>query len=111
MLSWALLSGVTASLSPEFSAWAKEFGKIYENEAAALRAELAFLKNAERIAALNANPEDSAEYGHTRWSDLTPAEFRQAVLSARSAGAPAAPATAVVESAPAPDAFDWRDHN
>jgi C1A family cysteine protease len=110
MLSFSLLAGVAASAaSSEFSAWAKEFGKIYRDEAEALRAELAFLKNTERIAALNANPEDSAEYGHTRWSDLSPEEFKQTVLSARSAGAPRAPTTAVVEGAPAPAAFDWRE--
>ena len=65
MLSWALLFGAATAASPEFSAWAKEFGKLYKDEAAALRAELTFLKNAEHIAALNANPDDSAVYGHT----------------------------------------------
>jgi cathepsin F len=112
MLALAILPGVALCASPEFSAWAKEFGKIYSNEAAALRAELTFLKNAERIAALNANPADSAEYGHTRWSDFTPEEFRRAVLSARPSGAPTAPETAAVEGlAPAPASFDWRDRN
>jgi cathepsin F len=110
MLSWALLFGAATAASPEFSAWAKEFGKLYKDEAAALRAELTFLKNAEHIAALNANPDDSAVYGHTRWSDLTPAEFKQMVLTNRPSHALTAPETATVGTAPAPESFDWRDH-
>ena len=33
MLSWALLFGAATAASPEFSAWAKEFGKLYKDEA------------------------------------------------------------------------------
>lgn len=55
----------------------------------------------------------SAVYGLTKWSDLTPAEFRDTVLAkdwgtieAKKAW-PAAPA---VED-DAPDNWDWREHN
>jgi cathepsin F len=113
----AVLAGLTPCLalpgSPEFHAWTAEHGKSYGSEQEEQQAYETFMANERIIEALNAEPSDGAVYGHTRFSDLTPAQFRQQYL-----GVPEASASDSYEqcqgggTVPVPEgppaSFDWR---
>lgn len=96
--------------APEFVAWALEHGKAYGTLEGWRRAYENYAGNGRVIEALR--EQDAAEYGHTKFSDLSPREFK-----ARYFGAPMDPAIGKmgggrVEGAglkAMPDAIDWRD--
>lgn len=116
LLAILAVAPVTALQEPEglpeaFQAWAAAHGKSYSNQAAWQQALARFEANEKVIEALNANPDDDAVYGHTRFSDLSGEEFRQTYLGlrgdaaeARRGGSPHAPAQ--LEELPV--SVDWR---
>eukprot|EP00299_Pterocystis_sp_00344_P009584 c4077_g1_i1.p1 GENE.c4077_g1_i1~~c4077_g1_i1.p1 ORF type:complete len:369 (-),score=83.33 c4077_g1_i1:23-1129(-) len=100
--------------SPEFEKWAVEFGKTYNSEASRAHAFENFVSNAAIIEKLNAESTDTAEYGHTRFSDLSPSEFRSKyfptkVMAPENGRAPEQ--VELVNTTSVPSSFDWRDYN
>ncbi|KAJ6652108.1 hypothetical protein lerEdw1_013365 [Lerista edwardsae] len=70
-----------------------------------------FAENLERARAIQELDQGTAEYGVTKFSDLTEEEFRATYLNpllAKLPGRPMKPAAA--PSSPAPDEWDWREH-
>lgn len=107
----ALALGRPSGLDAGFLAWAKEHQKRYVHEAAWLRAQANYRANEDLVGQLNADEADGAEYGHTRFSDVSPLEFRETYLPTAMDGAQgrlggAAPA---LEAADLPASIDWRD--
>jgi hypothetical protein len=96
-----------------FDAWVIEHGKNYSSAAHVAAARRTFLANEKVIAELTAMETGSAEYGHTRFSDLTPANFVSQYLTRMPEEAAGAnmPPLPVKEMVDAPDAFDWRSEN
>jgi len=96
-----------------FDAWVIEHGKNYSSAAHVAAARRTFLANEKVIAELTAMETGSAEYGHTRFSDLTPADFVSQYLTRMPEEAAGAnmPPLPVKEMVDAPDAFDWRSEN
>jgi len=77
-LLFALALG--ASFEEQFEAFKTEYGITYESkEAEALRLNI-FIDNLKRADELNRDPQDTAEYGVTRFMDLTTAEFSEKYL-------------------------------
>lgn len=92
----------------EFRSWVLEYGKRYTTDAEWRKAYKTYLDNEKIIESLNF--EDTAEYGHTRFSDMTPYEWK-----AEHFGRDMDPVVGKAGSidntfipASAPDAFDWR---
>lgn len=54
-----------------FTSYAREYSKRYESKVVEYYRFAIYLKNMIEIEALNANPEDNAIYGETRFTDLT----------------------------------------
>lgn len=102
------LLGAAAELPRDFLDWAQQFEKQYGSEEQWQKALENFRKSEEIIQALNA--QGDAEYGHTRFSDLSPEEFSRTFLprpmdaaeGRRGSGPYAAP------SGDLPDAVDYR---
>jgi cathepsin F len=110
---FAVVSALTAS--QEWANFKKDFGKVYLNAAEENFRFKIFLQNLQLAA--KAGAEDvTAEHGVTKFSDLTPEEFKRFYLM------PDQPAANLARSclqkgviaphlnAKAPDSFDWRDH-
>ena len=98
-----------------FNAWALEHDRTYPSEEAKAAAMATFKENEAIIATLNADEEDTAEYGHTQFSDMSAAEFQSQYLGVRSGAHAVHAATAPhpIANQPlgsAPPQFDWRDH-
>lgn len=95
-----------------FEQWANEYGKHYETEAARKLAEAAFLANEAVIASLHNAEGGNAEYGHTRFGDMSPAAFRNARLPQAMDAAEGlrggAPPELRALPGPPPAAVDWR---
>lgn len=111
----SVATGVPPSWLPgDFREWAAEHGKRYETDDAWRQAFANFEASAKIINELNNDPDDEAEYGHTRFSDLSPSEFRARYLPV--SRDPAEGRRGGIEELPAktpltpPSAFDWRDH-
>jgi len=94
----------------DFDAWAVEHAKHYSSPAVSAAARRTFAANEQVIAELNRLEMGSAVYGHTRFSDLSPAQFVTEYLARMPPDAPATtmPPRAVQELVDAPDNFDWR---
>lgn len=98
-------------LPNEFQQWAKEHGKQYRSQQAWRQALGNYMSNEEVIKSLNSDPDDDAEYGHTRFSDMSPQEFQAKVFPATmdsakgKQGGIRAAAQAVMDL---PSAVDWR---
>ena len=74
-----LLVAANSSLTQkyqQFRSYAREYNKKYETKTLEFYRFAVYLKNLVVIEALNLNPEDSALYGETKFTDLTLAEAR-----------------------------------
>eukprot|EP01115_Flamella_aegyptia_P010194 TRINITY_DN4477_c0_g3_i1.p1 TRINITY_DN4477_c0_g3~~TRINITY_DN4477_c0_g3_i1.p1 ORF type:complete len:330 (+),score=158.82 TRINITY_DN4477_c0_g3_i1:62-1051(+) len=96
-----------------FSDFIAKYNKQYTSQEIGLRFKI-FQDNLALIDKLNAQS-TSARYGVTKFSDLTPEEFKalylgsEKFLSQRSYDKK--PVLAIDNSQAIPDSFDWRDHN
>jgi len=67
------------------------------------------------IAKINSDKSDSAEYGHTQFSDLSPEEFKSKYLSSMimhpAVGKAGGLSETAIESKDFPPSFDWRSSN
>jgi len=98
---------------PKFEAWKKEFGKSYEEAGKEDKARLNFVENERIIQGLNENELGSAVYGHTRFSDMSPEQFR-AMMTPFKYHTDEAENAAYDQNKNAvkvTDSFDWRDFN
>ncbi|KAM9795359.1 cathepsin F [Neosynchiropus ocellatus] len=102
----------SVQLLGQFKEFMVKYNKVYSSQEEADRRLKIFhanLKTAEKLQTLD---QGSAEYGVTKFSDLSEEEFRSTYLNPmlsqwtlRRPLKPAAPARS-----PAPDSWDWRDH-
>lgn len=96
-----------------FEAWMLEHGKQYSDDVEYSRAFNNFLETEKQIRELNSNPDDTAEYGHNRFSDMSVDEWRAQFLglAAQSGqheeclGGSKLP----MPSGDVPASFDWRE--
>mmetsp|Transcript_51184 Transcript_51184/g.92013 ORF Transcript_51184/g.92013 Transcript_51184/m.92013 type:complete len:373 (+) Transcript_51184:128-1246(+) len=112
LLPLAVLATVGCA-EKDFKAWAEQHGKTYRDEVARGVALQNFRMNEEIIKALNSDPEDPAEYGHTQFSDLSAEDFRRIYLPKKMDtvfGRRGSPAYHEVTRAVMPESVDWRDH-
>jgi cathepsin F len=92
-----------------------EYGKTYQTQIAREHAFANFAANSAIISLLNAD-DDTAEYGHTIFSDMSVDEFRMSHIPSITMD-PKVGRTGAPELAPnfsvndTPASFDWRDHN
>lgn len=103
--------GPPAGLPADFLSWVAEYGRSYLDEAAWQKALVNFRAAEVFITKLNSDVEDGAIYGHTRFSDMSPEDFKATFLPrtlnadvGRAGGAP-------YEALPVndlPAAVDWR---
>lgn len=101
----------TVSLREKFQAWATEHGKVYDGQATEA-AFNNFRNNDEIINRLNSDPEDTAEYGHSRFSDMSPEDFRRTYLPLKMDQQKARQGSQSYTPEDVhnlPDAVDWRD--
>lgn len=92
----------------EFRTWATEYGKKYRTEGEWRNAYKNFADNEKIIETLNA--EDGATYGHTRFSDMSPHEWKATYFGSAMdpvVGRAGGSDNALIPTS-APDAFDWR---
>jgi len=98
--------------SDSFDQWVHEYGKHYPTEAARESARAAFIANAEVLEDLRRAEDGGAEYGHTRFGDLHPIDFRRSHLprdmDAEEGLRGGEPLDAAAPPAEAPESFDWR---
>jgi cathepsin F len=96
-----------------FASFVRRFGKTYRDEAERARRLAVFTANLRR-ARRHQQLDPTAVHGVTKFSDLTPAEFRRRFLGLRHSASRAAGSS--VHDAPIlptdglPDDFDWREH-
>ncbi|GAB5369520.1 hypothetical protein AAMO2058_001411700 [Amorphochlora amoebiformis] len=95
-----------------FDAWKLEHSKAYGSESEEQRARENFERNDDIIDMLNANPEDNAEYSHTKFSDLSQDDFQNTLLPFKYQ-VPAAEfqVSDVSDIVSTDGAFDWRTFN
>lgn len=111
----SMFVAVARAAPDDFEAWAVEHGKTYRGMHELQKAHRNFLANERIIERLNADAEDPAKYGHSRFSDLAPAEFRRLYLPLQDMDAAEGKrgGVAVDPAAPPPGglptAHDWRD--
>lgn len=105
---------VPLGLPEDFLAWAKQFERSYESDAAWLKALTNFRAAESIIKALNDDVEDGAVYGHTKFSDMSPEDFKSTYLPRKMSAIEAKKGSALYE-APAlqdlPASIDWRTQN
>ncbi|XP_008325732.1 cathepsin F [Cynoglossus semilaevis] len=96
----------------EFKHFLKKFNKVYSSREETERRVVIFYENLKTAETLQSLDQGSAEYGVTKFSDLTVEEFQTMYLNPllnqwtlHSPMKPAAPA-----QRPAPDSWDWREH-
>jgi len=94
----------------EFLTWVAEYGKKFRSEHDWRLAYETFRANGDIIKTLNSDPNDSAEYDHSKFSDMTPFEWKAEYFGrnmspeeGKRGGSPAAPI-----GIGAPESFDWR---
>lgn len=112
MLASANASGMPPlGLSADFQIWATQHSKQYASADAWQRAFSNYKDNERIIEELNSDPNDPAEYGHTRFSDMKPEEWHATFFGQpmnpedeQFRGEQMAPSNVA-----APAAFDWRD--
>lgn len=66
-----------SSLYEQFQIYAHNYNKHYESKAVEFYRFAVYFKNMLIIEALNSNPEDSALYGETQFTDLTVDEAKE----------------------------------
>lgn len=82
----SLVGSVCGEATFEFTSWISMYEKSYASDADFDHAFANFVKNTEIIRELNADTEDSAEYGHTQFSDLSPEEWHAKYFGSRIVG-------------------------
>ncbi|XP_068116627.1 cathepsin F [Hyperolius riggenbachi] len=98
----------TLSLFKEF---VTTYDKKYQNDEEALRRLRIFHGNLKKAKEIQEKDQGSAEYGITRFSDLTEEEFRTLYLNPLLSSQGLRPMKkAVVPKDPPPAAWDWREH-
>jgi cathepsin F len=110
----AVVGVIGQRASSGFHAWMAEHGKHYNSDAEFDHAHKNFVETESQIRELNANPEDTAVYGHNKFSDLSVDEWRSQFLGVAASrdrhqeclGGSTLP----IPSGDAPISFDWRDH-
>jgi cathepsin F len=117
LASLALLSTATTCTREEFAAFKTQYHKTYPNEAEETLRFQIFCFNKQRAERENRAVETQqggAVFGITKFSDMTPAEFRSRFLGYRPRSHPADSGRPVREI-PAlddpPQTFDWRNHS
>jgi cathepsin F len=112
MFALCSLGVASVTATEQFGAFVQRYNKKYSSAAVHAQKFDAFQRSLERVAVRNERSR-GAVFGITRFSDLTPDEFRETYLSTKEAGDPSLSAT---EEAPAssmdggiPAAYDWRD--
>jgi len=96
-------------LPKDFLDWATEHGKEYVTDSEWEKALAAYVENTQIIRDLNAM-QDGAEYGHTRFSDLTGTDFAKKHLPAKRMDPDAGKGGGELPEpmGPPPVSFDWR---
>merc|ERR1719253_328276 len=96
----------------QFEEFSQKYEKVYESDAHMLERFGIFQNNMAKVAKWNADPEDDAVYGVTKFSDLTFDEFQarynKYVPQAESFGEENIPFYQAPANFTAPDAVDWR---
>ncbi|XP_026214192.1 cathepsin F [Anabas testudineus] len=96
----------------QFKEFMVKYNKVYSSQEEANRRLRIFHENLKTAEKLQALDQGSAEYGVTKFSDLTEEEFRSAylnpLLSQWTLYRPMKPAS--LARGPAPASWDWRDH-
>ena len=117
LLAFASLASAANPLETKFNTWTLEHTKSYDTVAQRMKAMGAFIANEFKIQELNSNEDDSAVYGHTRFSDMTPEEFKGQFLGVQAgaidehASSVGVTSASAEEQAVTPAAWDWRDQN
>jgi len=97
-----------AATVSEFLQWKDQFGKVYDSEDALDHAFENWVATKARNVELRQQHPD-AEFGMTKFADLSPAEFKKMYLNARVDGISAAiQQVTPVSKAATPTTFDWR---
>eukprot|EP00520_Triparma_pacifica_P012564 CAMPEP_0118646358 /NCGR_PEP_ID=MMETSP0785-20121206/8010_1 /TAXON_ID=91992 /ORGANISM="Bolidomonas pacifica, Strain CCMP 1866" /LENGTH=383 /DNA_ID=CAMNT_0006538339 /DNA_START=168 /DNA_END=1319 /DNA_ORIENTATION=+ len=101
----------STSVSKEFKSWMDEHSKRYASSSALFAAHKVFSANLKIIEELNADEGDTAEYGTTKFSDMTQAEFKDTMLLPSYSPLPTG--SNVNKFKPSvtdiPDSYDYRD--
>ncbi|XP_074562982.1 cysteine proteinase 1-like [Curcuma longa] len=92
-----------------FASFVRRFGKTYADENERAYRFKVFKKNLLR-AARHQILDPTATHGVTKFSDLTPAEFRRAYLGLRRPSLASSPEAPVLPTNDLPTDFDWRDY-
>jgi cathepsin F len=108
-----LVGASAISLSAEFELFKREFGRVYPSPEAEAAALAAFGANARLIRETNSDASKHYSFGYTRFSDLTPGQFRAQVAGYRRSSGDAAqqarrqPRLDAVHATPPPASIDW----
>ncbi|XP_074562981.1 cysteine proteinase 1-like [Curcuma longa] len=92
-----------------FASFVRRFGKTYADENERAYRFKVFKKNL-LLAARHQILDPTATHGVTKFSDLTPAEFRRAYLGLRRPSLASSPEAPVLPTNDLPTDFDWRDY-
>uniref|UniRef100_A0A3B4YNJ4 Cathepsin F n=1 Tax=Seriola lalandi dorsalis TaxID=1841481 RepID=A0A3B4YNJ4_SERLL len=105
-------SGESVELLGQFKEFMAKYNKVYSSQEEADRRLRIFHENLKTAEKLQSLDQGSAEYGVTKFSDLTEEEFRSTylnpLLSQWTLQRPMKPASPA--RGPAPASWDWRDH-
>jgi C1A family cysteine protease len=101
-------------LRTQFLQFQKQYNKVYSSAHESERRFAIFKKNLQQAAEIQKRERGTAKYGMTKFSDLTPAEFRQFYLMPKSIHANKTyDSSRLVGNVPVPetpqDGMDWRD--
>jgi len=109
VLALAVVSATTCSRG-EFEAFKARFKKQYSDQAEEQARFAVFCASLDRVAKKNKNAGEAGVWSITKFSDLTPAEFRRIYLGGRPRNGTLVSTTTrkVAPGAPNPPAFDWR---
>ncbi|GMH46682.1 hypothetical protein TrRE_jg11687 [Triparma retinervis] len=99
----------TAGISSEFKNWMRHHAKIYDTPSDLLSAHKAFAANLKVIELLNADENDHAIYGTTKFSDMSPKEFKETMLLPSFSAVPEESTKFTPTLTDIPDSYDYRD--
>ncbi|XP_065011976.1 cysteine proteinase 1-like [Musa acuminata AAA Group] len=101
--------GLTLNAEAHFTSFMSRFGKTYADEEERSHRLKVFKANLRR-AARHQRLDPTAVHGITKFSDLTPAEFRSAYLGLRRQTPASSHQAPILPTNDLPTDFDWRDH-
>ncbi|RWW47466.1 hypothetical protein BHE74_00046534 [Ensete ventricosum] len=101
--------GLTLNEEAHFTSFMRRFGKTYADEEERTHRLKVFKANLRR-AARHQRLDPTAVHGITKFSDLTPAEFRRAYLGLRRRTPASSHQAPVLPTNDLPTDFDWRDY-